>query len=166
MLDLRAPLIPGKSAAGFFIGQRMDEVKKFIGDSPKWNQESDHPFLAVLRDSKGWISHGYDNLTIEELVFGNNLIRLQFNGAGILYNIFVDAGYEGLVWGEVKIGDKLSTVLRWCDLEYGPGDDMHYPVSDGAEFQGIAFGAEDCPLEESPDQVIDMVSIHDWSLQD
>lgn len=43
---------------------------------------------------------------------------------------------------------------------------MHYPVSDDAEFQGIAFGAEDCPLEESPDQVIDMMSIHDWSLQD
>lgn len=166
MLDLNAPLVPGKSAAGFFIGQRMEEVRASIGDCPRWSQDSDRPFLVVLRESEGWISHGYEKLTTEALVFRNHVVRLQFNGAGILYNIFVDAGYDGLVWGEVKIGDKLSTVLQWCDLEYGPGDDMHYPVSDDAEFQGIAFAAEDCPLEESPDQVIDIVSIHDWSLQD
>ena len=166
MLNLRADLIPGKSAAGFFIGQRIDDVKASIGEVKIWQKMDGRSLSAVLAESSGWVSRGYENLDIEELIFGDRVIRMQFNRGGVLYNFFIGAGYEGAVWGAVRIGEELSAVQRWCDLKYDQGDDMHYPVSDDAEFQGIAFGAEDCPLEESPDQVIDMVSIHDWSLQD
>lgn len=166
MLNLLAALIPGKSAAGFFIGQRIDDVRKSIGDPKVWKRAVDGPLGLVLKKSEEWISFRYENINIEEMIFRDNFVRLQFNGTGVLFNIFVEAGYEGLLWSEVKIGGKLSTVLRLCKLEYSQGDEMHYPVGDAIQFDGVAFGAEECPLDESPDQLIHAISIHDWSLQD
>ena len=97
-----------------------------------------------------------------EFFYGRGMVKLRFDACGILYEIIVGAGYTGLAWNSVGVGPTLASVEERCELIYDATDEMHYP-GDRASV-GIAFLAEEMPLDRAPDQVIAGISIHDWDL--
>jgi hypothetical protein len=168
MIDIDAKIVPGKGAAGFHLGQRIDDVKSSISEILEWIPASGKSLFETIGKTSGCLSVAVLHLsngkrTGEVLYFANGMIELQFNSQGILFDISVFKGYGGMLWETIGIDSKLSLVEGWCGLVYDSGDEMHIPAEDSS-VDGLAFYAEEQSLQDSPDQKIVGISVHDWKL--
>lgn len=163
MISRCAEIIPGKSAAGFDLGASSGEIKSTILELKEWSSSSGEALYEAIRSESGWLSYVQESGE-EILYFGRGMVELHFSDKGVLYNIFLFDRYVGTLWGGVKIGASLSMAQQQCPLEYDEGDEVHYPV-EGGGISGVAFYAEELPLDEAPDQLISGISIHDWSMR-
>ena len=161
MLDIDAAILPGKAAAGFEIGLSIDKVKADISSLIQWHPSCGASLGQFIDATSGWLSSVWESGR-EVLYFGKGQVELHFSAKGELYNIFVFDGYAGAVFGEIRVGDPLSLMLKHCPLEYDEADEMHYPAEDSL-IKGIAFYAEELPLAEAPNQVISIISVHNWA---
>ncbi|WP_171014202.1 hypothetical protein [Chitinivorax sp. B] len=162
MVNDCAEIVPGKSAAGFDLGASINEVKSSICSLSEWQTSSGIPLYEAIRSESGWLAYVRENGE-EVLYFGNGMIELNFSAEGVLFNIFISNEYAGALWGDVKVGSPLSMAQQHYPLEYDEGDEMHYPTEESAVI-GVAFYAEELPLEEAPDQLISGISVHNWSM--
>lgn len=170
LIDLYAEVIPEKSAAGFILGQRIEYIKSSITELIHWDQESGKSLQEAIYSTSQWLEVFESDLSINKaargviLYFGRGAITLHFNENGILYDIYVSEGYSGHLWNRIKIGCALSSVQDFCELFYDDADEMHYPT-EGSSISGISFYAEEQSFSCSPDQIIKVISIHNWSLK-
>jgi hypothetical protein len=168
MLDVDAPIVPGESAAGFRIGQSFEEVRALLGPIPAWepaNGRGPIHLHADVANTPGWISFDDRSASgLEFLHYGRGMLSLVVDSGGRIAQVTVGAGYRGLAWQDVGVGMRLDRVLRWTGLEYDTSDEMHYP--DGASaIEGIGFVACRESLEQAPDQLIEQISIYDFSFK-
>lgn len=163
MINDYAEIVPGKSAAGFNLGSSISEVKASISDLKEWRPTGEVGLYEAIRSELGWLSYERESGGGRVLYFGGGMIELHFSAKGILFNIFISDGYAGALWEEIKVGSALSVVQSRCPLKYDEGDEMHYPAEESAVV-GVAFYAEELPLDEAPDQLISGISVHDWTM--
>lgn len=163
ILDLQAEIVPGKSAAGFELGARIEAIKSSIPHSDQW-QPDKMQLVEAIAASLGWLNVINSQLNEgaggEILYYGKGSVELHFNSEGILYCISVFKGYSGLLFDEVKIGDPLASLKKWFDCFYDEGDEIYYP-EDTDEYPGVGFHAD----SGSPNETIFGMSIHDWDKQ-
>lgn len=170
MIDTTVDIIPGKGAAGFTLGQRINDIKSLIPQLAEWIPENGKNLSEVISTTSGGLKVSVLHLSNgrregEILYLQNGMVELHFNSEGVLFDISVFDGYSGALWGTIRIGSELSLVREWCEPVYDEGDEMHYPA-EGSPVNGVAFYAEEESLAESPDQIIIGISVHDWSLSD
>lgn len=162
-LDLKAPIIPGHSAAGFEIGMDISEIAEIIKGATILEQEVT---IAALRQNQGVIAKRSMDGSIRSVFFGNDQVRLSFNAAGKLFCIFLFEGYTGAYLEEISVGSAMSSVQRLHPLLYDDGDEMCYIAdADGNYVPGIALAGASCSLEEDPGQLVCGFCVHDWSIQ-
>ena len=166
-IDLYADIIPGKSAAGFTIGQKLDDIKSTITNISKWERGKES-FMEAYHSNQGWMAAESvfsigDNHCREEYLYFKDIVDLHFNTKGILYQIVVNEGYKGALWGDIHVGDKLARVHERCPLYYDD-EEIHYPDDENGPIKGLGIYADNGTLEDEPDQLINGFSIHDWAL--
>lgn len=167
MIDTDAELIAGRAAAGFHLGQQYTE-HLFGEPITLWSPASGISLSQATLATPAWLRVDVADLTEArfqgtEFVYGHGMVKLRFDACGILYEVVVGAGYTGLAWDSIGVGARLASVRQRCEVIYDATDEMHYP-GDRASV-GIAFLAEEMPLDNAPDQVIAAISIHDWDLR-
>lgn len=167
-VDLFADLVPGASAAGFVLGQKLSDVKALLDPAPKQWLREEWSLAEAIDTTTDWLEVLSVQLTEGRcggniLHYGKGAVSLSFGSDGVLYQVFVSKGYVGALFGSIKVGSKLSLVNDRFMLVYDDGDEMHYPQELNAA-KGIAFYAEELPLDDSPEQIIDGISVHDWAL--
>ena len=171
MVDLNADIVPGISAAGFRIGQTLAEIEAAElrnGAVFVWDR-SRGALGSAIELTDGWLLCDARNLTMPErggtlLWYNRGAVNLHCNADGVLYEISVWQGYSGRFADVIQIGDRLDKVLAFTNLIHDSGDEAHYPVEENL-IRGIGFIAEDTPLDNSPDQIIRGISVHNWALQ-
>jgi hypothetical protein len=166
MVDLSADVIPGFGAAGFTIGQWDSDLK--FDDITRWDR-SRGSLQQIISSTPGWLRVDLTQITFNQFtgyrLYGyRGIVGLQFSPSGQLYNVSVFSGYLGKYAEEIQIGDRLDKVLRFMNLWYDSGDELHYPTEEST-VTGIAFIASEVSLEEDPNQVIFGISVHNWDLQ-
>lgn len=162
MVNECAEIVPGKSAAGFNLGITISEVRSSICALREWQPGYGIVLYEAIRSESGWLTFTRENGEVV-LYFGRGMIELHFSARGVLFNIFLSDGYTGILWENIKVGSPLAIAQQLYPLEYDEGDEMHYPTKESAVV-GVAFYAEESPLDEAPDQLISGISVHDWSM--
>lgn len=165
--DLYADLIPGKSAAGFSLGQSLLDVSTKIGEVEWFG-----PAVSVrdiLLKNKSWIGIkrkiGFGDEVLLSYRFMNEAVSLYFESSGRLYRIAVGGGYRGRFDG-VCIGDDLRVVEESYEILFNEEDDDFLLKRNGSILMGMSFVTNHrAPLEEVSEQIIEFISIHDWSLR-
>jgi hypothetical protein len=168
--DLMADLIPSKSAAGVNLGEHFDMIQKKIG-SIEW-YDRDAKLAERLTSSSGWIGvtsrcgiPGGPYTIIRSLVYMDAVVCLEFEESSRLYRICVGNGYAGNFVG-VRPGDRLRFLEESFDILFNDVDDEFLLVRDKKILDGISFLTDfRASLENVPEQVIQYISIHDWSLR-
>jgi len=168
--DLDASLIPGVSAAGFELGESISTVVKKIG-AVSW-YESDSSVDNVLAQNSSWVGLRLkcgSAIELDETVFSyvylNETISLYFEGGGRLYRVAVGKGYRGSFNG-IKPGDDLRPPDGGFDILFNDMDDDFLLVKDEKILEGISFVTDyRASLEHAPEQAIQFISIHNWSLR-
>lgn len=159
-INLHSDIIPGKSAAGLDLGIHFSELSDLIIEPFQWKRE-DGQVQSIILNEPGWIfvPTGIDSAAPDCSNIGGRYyynfgsIELNFNSNGYLEIIALSNKYKGLFLDSIGIGDKLAKVEDFFKLTYDDVEELHFP-SDNSEISGIIFQAEECPLEESPNQEI------------
>lgn len=167
--DLYGDLVPGLSGAGFRLGESLETVEKRIG-VVKW-LENDCNLQDVLSKNSGWVGvvskiGQATGLNLKEISFSymDDVVSLFFEEK-ILYRILVGKGYLGSFRG-VKSGDNISGLSKFYRLDFNDEDDEFLVVEDDSAVEGISFIMDyRASLEYAPEQEIQYISIHDWSLR-
>lgn len=152
-MDLHADIVPGASAAGFSLGDEFHAVLAAIGAFHRW-QPGQGGLAAQLATNRGWLyvapaRDGQAATRGPSLYFLNNCIRLVFNAdTKRICWIEVGAGYHGRLWGEVRVGATLASVLRHTELAYDGGEVLYYPQRPGCE--GVAFYGLEASVDKMP----------------
>jgi hypothetical protein len=159
-INLHSDIIPGKSAAGLDLGINFSEINDLITNPIQWKRE-DGQVQSVILNESGWIfvptrtnnASPDSPLTNGRYYYNFGSIELNFNSSGDLVLIALSNKYQGLFLNSIGIGDKLAKVEDFFKLTYDDIEELHYP-SVNSEISGIIFQAEECSLEESPNQDI------------
>ncbi len=165
-VDLNAPIVPGRSAGGFSLGENLANIEADLPNITDWLPE-EWSLAEAVTGTEQWLrsriysARGEFQGTI--LTFGRGALELHFAAHGPLCQIFLFAGYQGTVLGNVAVGDRLEAVLAHCSLTYDDGDEMYYP-DEHAELAGLGFYAAP-PNQDEVDRKILGISAHDWKLQ-
>ena len=171
MPDFFADIVPGVSAAGFFLGQSLSEFDEVITGASRWDksllqigQIIDAVDEWLLIEDSQLRSLGMEWMEEEtplngcSLYYGRSAVKLHFGRNAVIDCIEVGEGYKGFLNGTVGIGDHLSSVSQYLEIEYDSGEEMHFPVDD--EIAGsISFYAEEESLANSPNQKIDRIFV-------
>jgi hypothetical protein len=165
MIDLSAEITPGKSGAGFDIGSSLSDLNELLAYAVKMDTSQVQNLRKLLAASEGFVVIT-DNSTGEKTVYyGDDIVRLKFNSKGMLYCMYLFEGYKGLFNNCIGIGSKLIDVTKIFPIYYDDHDEMHYPDDEcGASVSGIAFYGAEESIDDDPEQVINGISVHDWSL--
>ena len=161
MLNLDAPILPGISAAGFELGQHLSQVMARLGDLRQWTGTP--PLMEAIQSTTGWILVPRSLITNGmqlgcSLHSASGIVELQFDSLERLFDISVFPGYNGTLFGVIKVGSSLKSVQTHIKTAYDFGDELHYPVPD-EKTKGIAFYASEDALEKSPEQIITGISV-------
>ncbi len=164
-LDLNADILPGVGAAGFMIGCSLDDLDCVLNNVKAIEKSDISDINKLLRSSKG-VLHIVDNLSGESTIyFGNDVVRLKFTSEKKLYCINLFEGYLGSFVGFIHVGEMLAKVLSVFPIYFDENDEINYPDDEsGAEVTGIGFYSTDESLDDNSGQIINGISIHDWSL--
>jgi hypothetical protein len=167
-MDLHADIVPGASAAGFSLGDEFHAVAAAIGAFRRWQPEQGH-LAAQLATNPGWlyVAPARDGQAASggaSLYFRNNCIRLGFNAdTKRICWIEVGAGYQGRLWGEVRVGDTLASAMRHTELHYDSGEELYYPQR--PECEGVAFYALEASVGKMPNVDIQCMIVDGATLQ-
>ena len=169
--NLDASLIPGVSAAGFKLGESISEVVRRVG-AVSW-YESDSSVDNVLAQNSAWVglrflkcgsAIGLNEIVIS-YVYLNGAVSLYFEGDEKLYRVAVGKGYRGSFNG-IRPGDDLRSPEGGFDVLFNDMDDEFLLVKDDEILGGISFvTGYRASLEHAPEQTIQYISMHDWSLR-
>lgn len=168
--DLNAELVPRVGAAGFLLGEDLSGILQKIGPVD-WFESGRH-LDCVLAKSSGWIgvrqkagaAAGVGRI-VESLIYRDDLVSLDFSGAGKLYRIVVGKGYSG-AFKTIVPGDALTALSDWCEIKFNDMDDDFFVEVAGRCIDGIGFITDHrASLENAPNQRIEYISVHDWSAQ-
>nr|WP_314489743.1 hypothetical protein [uncultured Pseudomonas sp.] len=165
--DFYADLVPGKSAAGFTLGESFLDVSKKVG-AVEWYGPG-VPVRDILLKNRFWIGIkrriGFGDEVLLSYRFMNEAVSLYFESSGKLYRIAVGGGYRGR-FNNVCIGDDLRDMEEGYDILFNDEDDDFLLKTNGSILMGVSFVTRHrAPLEEIPEQTIEFISIHDWSLR-
>lgn len=169
--NLTAELIPEKSSAGFEIGKHFYEILKRIGhlglrdEALTLEGELTLDTNWTLAKSKYGFP-GASHSSSYSLAYMNNVVCLEFEKNLVLYKIVVGPGYIGSYHG-VRPGDKLNSLKeKNFSLLFNDMDDEFLLVKESSILKGISFLTNyRSSIDEAPDQDIQYISIHDWSLR-
>ncbi|WP_057416910.1 hypothetical protein [Pseudomonas syringae group genomosp. 3] len=165
--DLYPDLVPGRSAAGFSLGESFSDVSDKVGEVDWYGP--DVPVRDILLKNSSWIGVerriGFGNEILLSYRFMNEAVSLHFEHTGKLYRIAVGDGYRG-EFNSVSVGDDLRKLEREFDVLFNDADDDFILKKSGRILTGISFVTNyRASLEDAPAQVIRFISIHDWSLR-
>ena len=168
--DVSQPIIPGVRGAGFSLGADLHETLAQIGNI-SWI-ESNPNLNCKLKNNLKWIGVNSQcrpansaTTTIHSLIFGNYIVSLDFGQTNKLYRILVGKGYTG-TFNKTGVGDNLSSLKKQYEIEFNDMDDEFTLSNNSIHVYGISFITNyRISLEHVPDQTIEYISIHDWSLQ-
>ena len=161
--NLHSPIIPGKSAAGYTLKSTLTSIFPDISTVEMWREELGQ-LGYVISNTDGWIRFLPKSLgkpgfrSGSHYFFGRGAVQLIFDKDDKLDSIGLGYGYKGLLFEKVSIGDRLSSVLEYFEIEYDPADEVHYPIGAPLSHQ-IEFYAEEYPLSEVPDQRINAIFV-------
>jgi hypothetical protein len=164
-IDLNAPIIAGRTAAGFDIGRRFQDYEaEFRGARVVQYYEGFNLVQEINRNSGVLRIDGFGNTEGQSIYFGPDTVRLVFTSSGLLGCVYVFSGYAG-AYGHAKIGSPLASISQNEPLEYDSGDEMYYRIDENGEYiSGLAIVAvEALPIEHANTPILGF-SIHDWSL--
>jgi hypothetical protein len=165
--NLCSDLVPGVSAAGFSLGESLSDISEKVG-LVEW-YGPDVAVRDILLNNKSWIGIkrriGFGNELLFSYRFMNEVVSLYFENSGRLYRIAVGEGYRGK-FNSISIGDGLQNLEKEFNVLFNDADDDFLLKKDENILIGISFVTDHrAPLEEAPEQVINFISIHDWSLR-
>lgn len=168
--DLMAELTPSKCAAGFKVGECFDTVEELIG-VVEW-YDKDSTLDQRISSNIGWMGvvskcgfPGGPYTIVKSLVYMNNVVSLEFEENLKLYRVCVGRGYGGSFAG-VRPGDRLRSLEASFDIIFNDMDDDFLLEAGGKILEGVSFITDyRASLEHAPEQTIQFISIHDWSLR-
>jgi hypothetical protein len=165
--DLDSDLVPGKAAAGFSLGDSFFEISDKVGQV-EWYGPDVH-VRDILLGNLGWVGVsrkvGFGDKHILSYRYMNEVVSLYFEESKRLYRIAVGNGYRGGFHG-VRPGDSISKLAKFFEIEFNSDDDDFLLISGGEDLLGISFVTDyRASLEDAPEQTIESISIHDWSLR-
>lgn len=165
MLDLHAPIEPGKSAAGFRIGQQWSSVEPLLQNVEHVDYFEGFGLNAAIAENRGvLVVRGFGHKNSITVYFEREVVRLQFWMGGLLGCIYVFDGYRGTYKG-ISVGQPLSLLSSAGRLEFNQGDDMYYRVDDESQYlAGIGVVASEADLSEHSSVHIDGYCVHDWKI--
>lgn len=165
--NLNADLIPGISAAGFTIGESLADIEAKIG--PVERHGPDMAIRDILLSNNEWIlverRIGFEEEYVLSYRYMNELVSLYFETRKTLYRVAVGKGYRGGYFG-LKPGDSILNLSKVFELDFNPDEDEFLIKRNNNDILGISFVTDyRAPLEHTPEQTIQFISIHDWSLR-
>lgn len=168
--DLEAEIVPGVRAAGFALGETYDSIARRIGHV-EWYQ-ADASLESIIVNNSAWIGVNWPvgtalklGKTIQSFVYKDNIVRLLFGESKRLYRIAIGRGYQGR-FHQVLPGDDLSLLESSFELDFNDHDEDFLILKDGHFVEGISFITDyRASLEHAPDQTIEHISVHNWSLR-
>jgi hypothetical protein len=159
--DLDAPIIPRTSAAGFVLGQRLDEISHLLSIARIEKVRPGFNAVRASEENEGLLYLEYEGWS--SLEYGREVVRLDFNDVEELSCIWLFSGYHGYLLDRIQIGSSMRNVKELMPISYDDGNEMFYP---NWEVQadlplGISFVALE---EEDADSgwVLQGISIHDY----
>jgi hypothetical protein len=165
--DLDAALIPGVSAAGWRLGDRLGDNPEVLRAATEvvyrpgfhLNVAIDgNAGVLVVRD---FFPAGSGHTAV---FLGASVVRLTFNARDELFEVSVYEGYRGRAFGRIGVGSPVGEVRSLFPVVFDGGDEAFYPDTDLAPHapSGIGFYAGD---DEPPDDTpIFAISVHDWEV--
>lgn len=154
-----APAPPGFRSATIFMPWWWRSVRFAAGSRDKATWPHSWP---RIRGGCTWRQRATGKLRRTHgasLYFRNNCIRLGCNAdTRRICRIEVGAGYQGRLWGEVRVGDTLASAMRHTELHYDSGEELYYPQRPGCggvAFYGLEAGAGTMPNVEIQFIVVD-----------
>ncbi|MDT3723221.1 hypothetical protein [Pseudomonas oryzihabitans] len=169
--DLIAELVPAKAAAGFEVGDDFNSILKRVGFVGWHNKDSE--LDGKIYSNTGWIGvrsrsgfPGGPYTLVQSLIYLDDVVCLEFEENFKLYRIDVGRGYRGGFFG-VRPGDELRALERaGFDVFFNDMDDNFLLIKEGKVLEGISFSTNyRSSLSNAPDQIVEYISIHDWSLR-
>lgn len=156
IVNLKADIVPGKSAAGFVLGAHLTQVRAIFARVSRWDHRHDTLREAVAR-CDGWLQAPAAAMSAgarqgQSFFYRHGAVELHFDEEGVLATIAVFEGYAGALFGKIRVGDELAAVSDFCKLVFDEDEDMHFPANSAIE--GLAFGAEFEPLNKAASQRI------------
>lgn len=169
--DLMATLSPSRSAAGFDLGEDFSAINSRLGPI-EWH-EKDSTLDQKISLNTGWMGvrsrcglPGAPATVILSLVYMNDVICLEFEESMRLYRIDVGAGYGRGFYG-VTPGDNIRNLEKvGFSILFNDMDDDFLVLKHGQILSGISFSTNyRTSLEKSPNQIIQYISIYNWSFR-
>lgn len=166
-VDLNAELIPGTSAAGWRIGVRLTECGELVRNATEIDYQPGFNLVEAINRNTGVVvirKHFPLGSGHTAVVYGADVVRLNFNAQQELFEVAVQDGYRGRAFGRIGIGSSVGEVRSLFPVFFDGGDELFYPDTELAPHapSGIGFYAGD---EEQPDDAqIIIISVHDWSV--
>jgi len=175
MLDLHAPVEPGKSAAGFEIGQLQSSIEPLLKDVRRVDYSPGFDLNAALSENRGaLVLRNYGGTSDGDTIYiGSDVIRLCFSSDGRLGCIYVFGSFLGADKGlsylgsynGVSLGQPLSLLTGREEFEFDSGDEMYYRVgADGQYVAGLAVVALEADVSEHASTPVVGYSVHDWAI--
>jgi hypothetical protein len=159
--DLDAPIIPRTSAAGFVLGQKLDEMSHLLSIARIEKVRLGFNAVRASEENDGLLYLEYEGWS--SLEYCREVVRLDFNDAGELSCIWLFSGYRGYLLDRIQIGCSMRDVKEMMPIFYDDGDEMFYPDREvQADLpSGVGFVA----LEEEDtdsDWLLQGISVHDY----
>jgi hypothetical protein len=160
--DLDAPIIPRTSAAGFSLGQRLEEMSHLLSTAKIEKVGPGFNAVQASEENEGLLYIEYDHGS-SSLEYRGGIVQIGFTNKGELSSIWLFEGYQGLVLDAIKIGHSMNEVKKLMPIFYDDGDEMFYPnweIKPDLPY-GISFIAVE---EEEADSEwkLQGISIHDY----
>jgi hypothetical protein len=164
-VELAAEIVPGRSAAGFSLGEKLADVESELPDLNDFPLEQQQ-LVEVIANNEHWlrvkITSPQGDLQATLLIFGRDVVELCFSAHGTLYEIGLFNGYRGRVLNSIAVGDSLESVMAQFPVSYDDADEMYYP-DENINAKGLAFVAPS-PGDHEAEMKVLGISVHDWRL--
>lgn len=163
---LAADIIPGLSAGGFTLGQKLTEFDSGTLMKKRWKSE-DGSLIDAIYSTDDFFVADLEDFTDEKgvrIYFSRGALGLHFSAAGTLFHIAVFSGYTGSFLNRFGIGTPASEVQEMFELSFDDGDEMHYPQKSSG-LEGIAFHIDDGSDDGLVPPCICGISIYNWTMQ-
>jgi hypothetical protein len=96
MLNLNAPIEPGKSAAGFCLGQTFSDACALFDGAPTVDYFEGFNLNRAINENVGiLIVKSFGSIAGCTVYFGAETVRLAFSSSNVLGCIYVFEGYLG-----------------------------------------------------------------------